>query len=235
MAGNLSIQKTMKTKMFYRILTLLVWTCLASSMQGQGNLLVNGSFEQPAINFEDNVTGSFSFPGWTGFSTGSGVDGNAGIVAGVNYGLAPYDGNQDFSFNGMNPPAGTYIEQTFSTTPGGEYSVAYAIGRNNGFPDQALTLEAQIFGSSGQIALQISSPPATVGWLLESFDFVADSDTSTIQFTDISASNPNTDLNIDAVSVASVVPEPDCRALLLLGLGGAGGLKRFVRSMKSEV
>ena len=199
---------------------VLVASSLAiiASANAQPNLLINGSFEDPLVSYQDNLTGSFSFPGWTGFSTGSGGDGNAGIVAGVQYGLAPYDGNQLFSFNGNNPPAGTYIEQSFATTLGSEYTVAFAVGRDGGYPDQTLTLESQIFGSSGQIAVQISQPPSSIGWSLESFTFIADSGLSTLQFTDISGSNPNTDLELDAVSVTAVVPEPSTVLLLLFGV-----------------
>ncbi len=199
---------------------VLVASSLAiiASANAQGNLIINGNFEDPQVNSEDNFTGSFSFPGWTGFSTGSGGDGNAGIDAGVNYGLTPYDSTQLFSFNGGNPPPGTYIEQSFATTPGSEYSVSFAVGRNNGFPDQILTLESQVFGASGQLALQISTPPSSIGWALENFTFVADSDLANLQFTDISGSNPNTDMDLDAVSVTAVVPEPNTVFLLLFGV-----------------
>jgi hypothetical protein len=204
-------------KRLYPIAILLALPHITASAHAQGNLIINGNFEDPVVSFEDNFTGSFSFPGWTGFSTGSGGDGNAGIVAGVNYGLTPYDSTQLFSFNGENPPPGTYIEQSFATTPGSEYSVAFAVGRNAGFPDQILTLESQVFGSSGQLALQISAPPSSIGWSLENFTFVADSELSTLQFTDISGSNPNTDLDLDAVSVTAAVPEPSTVLLLLCG------------------
>src|SRR5436189_5361181 len=61
--------------------------------------LANGSFEDPVVSTNFNFTGSLSFPGWTGFSTGSGNGGgNAGIVPGVSFGLSPTDGNQAFSF-----------------------------------------------------------------------------------------------------------------------------------------
>jgi hypothetical protein len=206
-----------------KLLAILIGVSLAitASVNAQGNLLINGSFEEPVVSYQDNVIGSFSFPGWTGFSTGSGGDGNAGIDAGVDYGLAPYDGNQEFSFNGGNPPPGTYIEQTFATTPGSEYSVTFAVGRDGGYPDQILTLESQIFGSSGQLAIQIGAPPSSIGWSLETFTFVADSELSTLQFTDISGSNPNTDLDLDAVSVTAVVPEPSTVLLFLFGAAGA--------------
>lgn len=63
--------------------------------------LVNGSFEEPIFGFSFNFTGAYSFNGWSEFSAGFG--GNAGIVVGTGFGLAPFNGNQNFSFNGSNP------------------------------------------------------------------------------------------------------------------------------------
>lgn len=207
-----------------RSIALLLIITLSSTWARAQNLLVNGSFEEPAVTSNLNFQGAFSFPGWSGFSTGSGPGGgNAGIVPGVNFGLAPYDGNQAFSFNGNNPPPGTYIEQTFQTSPGLEYSVTLAVGRNNGFPSQALELFSQVFDSTGnQLASLTSAPPSTVGYSPVSFSFVADSDSSRLRFTDVSGSNPNTDLFIDAVAV-SEVPEPSAPALIVLAAVGPFG------------
>jgi hypothetical protein len=172
-------------------------------------LLVNGSFEDPVVTTNYNFTGAFSFSGWSGFSTGSGVgNGNAGIVPGVEFGLSPYDGNQAFSFNGDNPPAGSFLEQSFATVSGQEYSVAFAVGRNNGFPSQDLELQSVVFNSNGdQLFALTSTPPSSVGYLPVSFTFLANSSLSRLRFTDVSSSNPNTDLFIDAV-VVTEVPEP---------------------------
>jgi hypothetical protein len=205
------------------ILSLLAACFLAPADGLCGNLLVNGSFEQPVVSSNLNFIGSFSFPGWSASSTGAGNGGgNAGITVGTDFGLAPFNGNQAFSFNGDNPPAGTYLEQTFPTTAGLQYTVSFAVGRNNGFPDQILELQSEVFGSVGdQLALQLSFPPSTIGWSQDSFTFVADSSSSRLRFTDISGSNPNTDLFVDGVSV-SAVPEPDTLSLLLVC--GAGWL-----------
>ncbi len=193
--------------------------------------LVNGSFEEPTLTSNLNFTSSFSFTGWSGFSTGSGVN-CAGITVGTDFGLAPLDGNQAFSFNGNNPPAGTYIEQTFSTIPEESYTISFGIGRNSGFSDETLALNAQVFDATGEELVSLyAQPPSSVSWATETFSFVADSTTSRLRFTDASSSNPNTDLFIDAVSV---VPEPNTNALLIVaGLSFLGG--RTIRNRKNSI
>ena len=187
-----------------------------------GNLLVNGHFEEPVVTgTEWDFTGTVSFAGWSAFSTGNG--GNAGIDVGIHYGLGPSDGNQYFSFNGLNPPAGTYLEQTFITIKGVQYTVAFDIGRNNGVFDQYLALDVQAFDSaSGHLlANEEALPPSTTGWSQASMTFTADSGLSRLRFTDISGDNPNTDVSLDNVTV---VPEPV--TLSLLALGGLALMRR---------
>ncbi len=154
------------------------------------------------------------------FSTGTGNGGgNAGIVPGTNFGLSPTDGNQAFSFNGDNPPAGTWIEQTFSTQPGQLYFLRFDVGRNNGFADQTLRLQVQLFdGASFQIGFGQFTPPLTIGYTSDQLGFIPTSTTTRLRFTNISGSNPNTDLFLDNVSVALQVPEPSASALAILGL-----------------
>ena len=183
--------------------------------------LINGSFEEPFVASNLNFTGAFSFNGWSAFSTGTGGDGNAGIVFGTDYGLTPFDGNQHFSFNGGNPPPGSYIEQTFSTVPGVSYTVAFGIGRNSAFLDPqqslaALELISQVFNQTGDLLNFLPAQPSvSIAYTPTSFSFVANSATSRLRFTDVSASNPNTDLFIDSVSV---VPEPTAALLTIFGL-----------------
>jgi hypothetical protein len=181
-----------------------------------GQIIVNGSFESPVLTANQNYFGAFSFAGWSGASTGG--TGNAGLAVGTDFGLSPYDGNQAFSFNGNNPAPGTYIEQTFNTIAGQSYSVGFAVGRNGSAPSQFLELQGQVFNSSGsQLAILNATPPAGNSYSIYTFTFLADSATSRLRFTDISSSNPLTDVFIDGVSVAAV-PEPPTWVLMAASL-----------------
>jgi hypothetical protein len=181
--------------------------------EAKAEQLVNGGFELPELVENQNFVGAFSFLGWTGFSTGNG--GNAGIVHGLDFGLMPFDGIQGFSFNGNNPPAGSFIEQAFPTVPGETYVVNFAVGRNNGFAAQFLQLDASVYGSGGDLLASIAtSPPSDVGFLTTSFVFTANSVSSRLRFTDNSGSNPNTDLFLDGIRVAAVADSGNTVSLL---------------------
>lgn len=194
----------------------------------RADLILNGSFESPTISGNLNFVGAFSFDGWSAFSTGGG--GNAGIVDGLDFGLAPYDGNQHFSFNGNDPAAGSWIEQSFSTVAGQTYAVEFAVGRNNGFAAQVLQIEGEVFGASdGLLASFSGAPPESIGYQLATFQFTADSSTSRLRFTDTSGSNPNTDLFLDSVAVTAVPDVADTAVLLLVALAAAGAARRVSR------
>jgi hypothetical protein len=219
---RLTQERLSSTFTFHQSRAVLAKICIltgifASYTTAKAQILVNGSFEQPVLSSTMNFFGAFSFMGWSGASTGGG--GNAGLVVGTNVGLTPEDGNQAFAFNGNNPPDGTYIEQTFSTTIGQTYMLDFWLGRN-GDPLADVgpeLLEAQVAvldASNTTISSITAEPPSTDTWSMSSLGFTADSSTSTVIFTDISGSNPNSDLFLDNVSV-SVVPEPSTFAALV--------------------
>jgi hypothetical protein len=175
--------------------------------------IVNGSFESPALISTQNYFGAFSFTGWSGISTGG--TGNAGLVVGTDYGLSPFDGNQAFAFNGNDPAPGTYIEQTFNTSLGQSYAVAFAVGRNGDPSSQALALQVDLFNAGGSVLATLSAtPPNANSYSGYGFTFTASSATSRLRFTDVSASNPFTDVFVDGVRVSAVPEQPSTFALL---------------------
>lgn len=203
----------------------LLFLALASASYS-APIIINGSFESPVLNATQNYFGAFSFTGWSGMSTGG--TGNAGLVVGTDFGLSPFDGNQAFAFNGNNPAPGSFIEQTFNTTIGQAYAVTFAVGRNGETWSHPLLLEAQVFNAGGEaLAASIAKPPNTTTYLTYGFTFTATDATSRLRFTDISASNPFTDVFIDGVEVKSVPDQPwtlvlfAFSLLLLRALAGA--------------
>lgn len=186
--------------------------CLLAVASCAAQILTNGSFESPALGSTENYFGAFSFTGWSGASTGGA--GNAGLVVGTDFGLAPYDGNQAFAFNGNNPAAGSYIEQTFNTVSGQSYAVTFSVGRNGSEPSQALELQGQVFNASGSLLTSTNAtPPAGNSYSAYSFTFTADTVTSRLRFTDVSGSNPGADVFLDGV-VVSAIPEPSTYAAM---------------------
>lgn len=188
-----------------RVLLLFLFPGVVSAQ-----VLVNGGFESPVLASTMNVSGSFSFSGWSGVASSNG--GNAGLVVGVDNGLAPASGVQHYNFNGGNPSDQGWIQQELTTVIGQQYSVSFSVGRAGG--GQALSLSASV----GGVAVGDFLPPAGVGYLAYSFTFVASSSSSLLRFTDTSGGNSISDLYLDNVSVSAVgsaIPEPSTYAAIV--------------------
>lgn len=181
-----------------------------------GQILLNGSFESPVFGSTQNLAGAFTLGAWSGFGPSNG--GNAGLVVGVDNGLGPASGSQHFTFNGGNPSDQGWIEQTFATSPGTAYVVEFAVGRSGG--GQAMSLLATVSGL-GSLASVSFSPPASAGYSVASFSFVANHSSVVLRFADTSGGNSVSDLYLDSVSVTAAVPEPAASAVVL-GLAAAG-------------
>jgi len=169
-------------------------------------LLVNGSFEAPALTYTQSLTGPFTFPGWSGLAPSNG--GNAGLVLGPDNGLTPADGAQHFTFDGGNPSDQGYLEQTIATTPGASYALTFALGRAGYRQDLSLTLLGQTF-----------LPPPETGYQFHTLAFTAAGPSTTLRFADTSGPNSISDLYLDAISVTEAPPVPDSgpsSALLIL-------------------
>lgn len=176
---------------------------LASSAGAQ--VLVNGSFEGPSAAHTLNLAGAFVLPGWSGL--GPVMGGNAGLVVGVDSGLAPAEGRQHFTFNGGNPGDRGWIEQAFSTVPGAAYVLTFAVGRSGG--GQELALGVEVGGWAG-----VFTPPSSRGYATASLGFVAAGSVSTLRFSDLSGGNSISDMYLDNVAV-SAVPEPGAWAAII--------------------
>jgi Protein of unknown function (DUF642) len=155
-------------------------------------ILTNGSFE----------TGDFS--GWTVSAGATGVS-----LSGGPGGYAPEDGNY-YAYLGNVGGLGT-ISQTFATTAGQEYTLAYYLASNGTQPNEFKTTVngATLFDQSN-----IVSQPYT----LYTFNFTAAGTTSTLTFSE--RDDPNY-LALDNVSVIAdtiAAPEPSTIALAVASL-----------------
>lgn len=173
------------------------------------NLIQNGDFETGALS------------PWT-------ASGNVaiGTIPYFGGGSAAADGKYLVAFNAGNQPPNGVLSQTFATVAGAQYTVTYGYGTNDGTRQSITASVADNLNTV--LASQFTTSVAGSRSLgLSSFVFTADASTSTLSFTDFSG-NPtnNTDGLLDNVSVAAV-PEPASAALLALGLGCLGLVKRY--------
>ncbi|MEM9899099.1 MAG: hypothetical protein AAF742_06945, partial [Pseudomonadota bacterium] len=143
------------------------------------NLLTNGSFES--------------------FDTGWTFTGNTGFV---NEPTRSTDGTRHVAFNGaQSTPNGT-LEQAFSTEVGQAYLVVLDFGSyGGGLGEQRLLVEA--VGSSTLLSQTVFHEAETAAAEFNRFvlEFTADSASTTLRFTDTSATSTNVDGLLDYVAV----------------------------------
>jgi hypothetical protein len=162
------------------------------------NLLSNGSFE----------TGDFT--DWT-----------AGGDVVVSSAEGASDGIYDAVFNAGNTLPNGVVSQSFTTTPGIQYSLKFDYGTfgSGGVPQK---LDVEVSGNSTLLDTSATSPsvgnPTPFGQF--SFSFTADNTSSLLQFTDDSANDTSSkDGELDHVQVDSLQATPEPNAALLAVFG----------------
>jgi len=166
------------------------------------NLLINGSFEWPALapsapSFPALYAGTTNLPGWSVGSTGS-----LYLVL-PSRGLTPLEGRQYVDFNGR--PHSVSLSQSFATTTGDVYEVTFTLGRYQAPDTERVT--AEITDGSGTVLAGLQAvAPFSVGWGTPSrFRFTATGPISTLQFRTTNG-GVNVELCMDAVSVERMTP-----------------------------
>ncbi len=148
-----------------------------------GGGLVNGSFES-------------NFDGWT-------ASGNAAVSTGTFY--RPTDGNSLAVFNsGQTTPNGA-ISQTIPTAPGQSHTLSFDFGvLAYNFNEQRIRVTVQGVGTLvNQTIVNSGSGNGVTQWISRSFAFIADGNSITVTFQDVSSSTSNLDAVLDKVALAT--------------------------------
>jgi len=201
------------------------------------DLITNGSFENPKGTFVGDVnhvdelsSGSTAIPGWT---TLNGTE-TAWIQNGNPYAIPAADGNFFLDLTGY-VDTGTFggVSQTFATTAGTKYVVTFELGYGGDYSvlRGPVSVTASAGGASG-IFTSGSGAPNPAVWDPQTFEFTANSSTSTVSF--IGASTAGGDyIGLDNVHVetpsTSTVPEPSSLVLVFSGIGFVGHRVRRLR------
>jgi hypothetical protein len=147
--------------------------------------LVNGSFES-------------GYSGWT-------VSGNQAIAPRAS------EGTNGVEFNiGQTSPNGV-LAQSFATTPGQSYTLAFDVGADWGNSSTAQSLRATVTGSTTRLSQTVTvygPGNSSSKYIPTNFTFVADSGTTTLTFQDVSPTGLNTDLLLDNVRVSTLGNQP---------------------------
>jgi hypothetical protein len=196
----------MRRCLYFSMLFLLIGTFSlgASTM----NIVVNGSFELPALNFGTWNTFD-AIPGWSHVTPGPGIEVQNNVAG------SPYDG---FQFVELDSTAlagfpESSIYQDLATTPGTEYILTFAFSAR---PTVAENIMGVSWGGSPVTTVSANGSLLTnTDWQVYRFAVTASSNSTRLQFSGLGHPD-NVGEYLDAVSVTS--PEPTSALLCLGGL-----------------
>ena len=177
---------------------LTLSSTLGTAFAGPINLVANGDFESPALSGNGDIYSnnpSFSLPGWT-VPTGAN---QFYLEYGQPFGGPRYNtGRQAVSLNCDGSPCS--MSQTLNLIAGDTYTLTFALAEEQtNKPFSPTTISVDIGSSSKNFSLG-----NTNGYKIFSFDFIADSASTLLKFTDTTSSLFAGDSPlIDSVSVAS--------------------------------
>jgi choice-of-anchor C domain-containing protein len=186
------------------------------------NLISNGSFENSSSNIGDNGS----------LSNGSTTLTNWVVTNEIDY-LGSYwsasNGSRSLDLNGSSAGG---IQQTFTTTIGATYNVSFDLAGN---PDNAILKQLEV--SAGSYSQNFSfdnsgKSTTNMGWLTKNFSFVANSSSTTLQFSSLIGGSWGPAL--DNVIVSSAVPEPLTILGAVTAAGFGAGFKRKLAKSKKD-
>jgi len=160
---------------------------------GRADQIVNGGFESFIIAGSDTPMGGFTryfspppntdITGWTISGSSGGNPNNVDLVSSS---LCPaFAGTQSLDMEGAIGASGV-ISQSFATTPGDTYDLSFAYGNNPYGGDPGASMNALVTGTGVLLNQNVSHNTSIFGGSMNndvfSQDFVADSATTTLQF-----------------------------------------------------
>lgn len=205
-------------------LCALVLGAVACTLPATANLLVNGSFEDPAGGYVYLPGGSTYLTGWKTQLNGVEIVTATDIGVGYPYPSTIQDGNQMIDLAPYIYTGGG-ISQTFATTPGVTYDVSFYTSSVSSFGKTGTgSILASVDATVG--LFNLSTPSSDFVWEKQGLSFVASGSTATLTF--VSLSDPYTQFAaLDNVVVTSAVPEVrDYAVITGLALIGFAGLRR---------
>lgn len=197
------------------------------------NLVVNGSFENPAVptaSFINYLGGSTAITGWTVVGVDSAVSEDTFMQSGITF--QAQDGNQMIDLAGVTSNSMTSgVTQNISTTINQVYEISFYVGSatdsNFFFPS---TIDLSIDGGARVSYTNPTAPTNMLNWKLFTVNFTATNSTTNLTFFNGGTSN-NFESELDNVSV-NAVPEPSSIVLAAFSFAGlaAWGWRRRKRS-----
>ncbi len=196
-------------------LTIAALAAAATVPAHATEFVVNGSFED---NLQANGSWAIysNLGGWTGGASGIELRNN---VAGQAF--------DQKNYVELDTTGNSSIQQVIGTHRGAHYQLSFAYSARPGTAGMpADTNDIQVFWNGSLLATLSAVNPsnASHAWQVYNFDVVG-GNSSVLKF-QASGRSDSYGGSLDAVSLVSVVPEPQTLVLLLAGLGAMGFFKR---------
>jgi lysophospholipase L1-like esterase len=176
-------------------------TTPAATVTMDASYTLTAVYEAPVVVPGSFVNGSFEqgFTGWT-------VTGHIYIESGSPF--VATDGTSLAGFNGGNNPPNGVLSQSFNTTPGTSYTLAFDAGVM-AFNTNPQSMRVAVTGTGSLLSQTITINGIGGGatrWVPQSFTFVANSANTTLTFTDLSTTTNLLDMVLDNVRVTAGAP-----------------------------
>lgn len=187
-----------------KIFSAVVAFLLPAAAAVRGQLIVNGSFEQPVVaTYQTLFAGATNLAPWV-------IGTNSVDVAFISNGYvtgAAYDGVQYVDMDGINPGQ---ISQTFATTAGRTYYLSFAYA-NNYVNQPSASMSVRIYDTNGTVfgpvtVTHASSAPNVLNWYFYTNSFTGTGRSNTVEFTSLSAAGSAGGVLLDAVTIATNPP-----------------------------
>ncbi len=161
---------------------------MAAVYFANNQVLVNGSFEDGSTNW--SLSGNVLVE--NGLS-GTATDGTAWVV-----------------YNSAQTTPNGVVSQSFATVPGQSYTLDYDVGILS-FSTNQQRLQYHVMGNTQHLSgteILTGVNGGLIRWFPKSYEFTADSEITTVTFTDVSPTSNSLDLYLDKVRVFKSIPTP---------------------------
>lgn len=192
----------------------------------QAELIINGSFEQPAVspgNYGLWTTGSTDITGWTVVGPEVAIVHTTFEYGGLTF--PSQSGDQWLDLTGATSNSmDNGVSQSVATTIGAKYLLSFHVGSvYNGLQFFSSTVDLSIDGGS-RMSFTNPSATSTLVWQEFSYQFTAQNAMTNITF--FNGSGPsNNNAGLDGVSL-SAVPEPSSLFCVIVGAVGLAARRR---------
>jgi hypothetical protein len=206
--------------------SLAVTVMLATSPYVHANLLINGSFETPAVasgSFTNFNTGSAAITGWTVFGPQVSIVSGSFVQSGVSF--VAQDGIQWLDLTGLNANSAEGVSQIVSTIIGNQYQLSYFIGNTTalGFGPTS-TVDVLLNGVLSFTDTNSHVSPTTQDWQQFTHTFVATGTSTILALRNADPSSDNNNgldnvvlLDLGPAGPVAPTPTPEPGSLALLG------------------